>query len=899
MAQVFNHALLLKARLELNLTQEEAAAAAGVDVRTYRRYESGAVNDPREGFSVRHPTRRRMIERLSRELGVSEAELLVEGTGAAETSATIQAAPVAANPARAEGSLRPLHAHTLQRARHFQGRGEILQNLLAGWLEEARPNDRVIALVAVGGTGKTAIAERFVTSLGDEPRPGGALVWSFYEDPRTEAFLERAVVYFAPGADVAPGDRLPKLEEALRAGDPHVLVLDGLETVQSEGGAGRAHGELNDALLRRLLFAIARGLGGTRALVTSRFELADLAAWEGSGLRTIRLGGLPPGEAVNLLRAWGIEGGDAALRGLVERAGGHALSLAMLGSYVGAFLAGDPARLDAVNLAAAARDDVLARRLAAVLAQYARALSQEERDLLARLSVFPGGVGEDALLLVIRAGGEIAGSLAGWDVANLRRSLARLERLGLIFSSQPGAPSIQEKSSAIRGYSTHPFLRQYFKSLLLEPPERVWAASTGLPIARLDAIPRSPPKDGPTLDGYEALIGFMLAADRPADADRIYSRALGGFPNLGLALGDMSRGARILRGFAADADPRRMPASLPDGVRASLAYEWGLYTGALGDLAFASRCYEAHNEIAEDMGVPRILATGLRTLAYTERLRGELQAARAHIERSAAVADAGGELEHWARGIALLAAILHDMGEVAAPAAHFQHLRRLGVQPIARRGLWEAERDLALGNRKEARDLTAGNLLECSRLGWEGHVAHCHAVLGLIEVGENEAAAREHLAHARRWASISGEVEMGLRCAELEGRIELSSGRLAEAAKVAAEGLRTSEACGFRLFRLRFSVIAARSELDQKNKNKNRNPRRAAEELARALAEAAPDDAWGRADALHWAGVAWAKAGEGARAKALLKDALALRERLKHPETGATRQALAARKRKP
>ncbi|KYF67174.1 hypothetical protein BE04_38945, partial [Sorangium cellulosum] len=57
----FNHALLLRARLDLDLTQEQVAASIGVDVRTYRRYESGAVNDPRLGFSVRSSSRRRIL----------------------------------------------------------------------------------------------------------------------------------------------------------------------------------------------------------------------------------------------------------------------------------------------------------------------------------------------------------------------------------------------------------------------------------------------------------------------------------------------------------------------------------------------------------------------------------------------------------------------------------------------------------------------------------------------------------------------------------------------------------------------------------------------------------------------------------------------------------------------
>src|SRR4029079_11480799 len=84
-----------------------------------------------------------------------------------------------------------------------------------------------------------------------------------------------------------------------------------------------------------------RGLGNARALVTSRFELVDLAPWADAGVRTIRPGSLSPEDAARLLSRWGIRAGAAALGELCETVGGHALSVAMLGSYVGAFLRGD------------------------------------------------------------------------------------------------------------------------------------------------------------------------------------------------------------------------------------------------------------------------------------------------------------------------------------------------------------------------------------------------------------------------------------------------------------------------------------------------------------------------------------------------------------------------------
>ncbi|HEX8702859.1 MAG TPA: helix-turn-helix domain-containing protein, partial [Myxococcaceae bacterium] len=230
MARFFHHALLLQARLDLNLTQEQAAAAVGVDVRTYRRYESGAVNEGQKGFSVRHPTRRRMLERLSAEFGLSEEDLLVEALPPAwppSAAAGPGAAPRETSPEEPASGLRPHFAHTLQRARHFVGRGEVLASL-TDWAAADRPTERVVVLMALGGTGKTAVAERLVSSLGEGPRPGGTFVWSFYEDPRIEGFLARALHYFARGEEAAPGERLERLQEVLGEGPPHLLVMDGL-----------------------------------------------------------------------------------------------------------------------------------------------------------------------------------------------------------------------------------------------------------------------------------------------------------------------------------------------------------------------------------------------------------------------------------------------------------------------------------------------------------------------------------------------------------------------------------------------------------------------------------------------------------------------------------------------
>jgi transcriptional regulator with XRE-family HTH domain len=74
----FNSAAMLNARLDLGLTQEQLAAALGVDIRTYRRYESGEINGKGEPFSVHHVSRRRFLRRVSEELGIPAEDLVTK-----------------------------------------------------------------------------------------------------------------------------------------------------------------------------------------------------------------------------------------------------------------------------------------------------------------------------------------------------------------------------------------------------------------------------------------------------------------------------------------------------------------------------------------------------------------------------------------------------------------------------------------------------------------------------------------------------------------------------------------------------------------------------------------------------------------------------------------------------
>jgi hypothetical protein len=416
----------------------------------------------------------------------------------------------------------PLFCQPLQPAQHFRGREAKLQQL-KDWFESPVTPDRVVSVVAAGGTGKTALVDKALHEAKLSDR-AGIFVWSFYEDPHTDAFLRAAYLYFTGEKDTPTGGILERLQMALSGDAPHVLVLDGLERVQTDEGP-RRRGELEDLQLKRLVRALAGGVGNTRALVTSRFPLVDLDDWKGAGHRPVPLDDLERPVALDVMRGWGVKGNEAALGRLIEplNIGGfyHALSVAVLGSYFGNF----PGAKE-FSIEDAADADPKARRLTRILEQYAKALIPVERDLLARLSLFPRGVKVELLGWIVQSGGEVAGVLIGLSDHQLVKHLERLKALGLVFLYVADRQAV---------YSAHPFLRDFFRKLLGTKPESVHESVRARLASSLDAKPKTPPIDPPTLDQYELLIEETLLAGRIQEAWELYWSGLGGFkePRLG------------------------------------------------------------------------------------------------------------------------------------------------------------------------------------------------------------------------------------------------------------------------------------------------------------------------------------------------------------------------------
>ncbi|HNF67704.1 MAG TPA: TIR domain-containing protein, partial [Plasticicumulans sp.] len=237
----------------------------------------------------------------------------------------------------------------------FFGRVHELSQLDRLWQRDR--NAALCVLVAPGGTGKTALVQRWLARLRARHWCGAQRVfgWSFYSQGQAddrqvseEPFLAAALAFFgvSVGAALPAHAKGERLADAI-AGTRTLLILDGLEPLQD------AHGRLHSAEgLKRLLGRLLdRGQPGL-CVITTRLTLDDLADHrrsdvnrDGNALQHV-LDNLDAADAARLLYRIGVRragGGTIAesrapidLEWLAagEAFGCHALSLSVLGRYL-------------------------------------------------------------------------------------------------------------------------------------------------------------------------------------------------------------------------------------------------------------------------------------------------------------------------------------------------------------------------------------------------------------------------------------------------------------------------------------------------------------------------------------------------------------------------------------
>jgi hypothetical protein len=441
------------------------------------------------------------------------------------------------------------------------GRGELLEALRQFWLT----GKGVASLVGIGGAGKTTLLRRVMDELLDEHTVDGVLVWSFYDDPDTNEFLKTAVEYVGGNTSVQAqgGGWFHSLKQALDSDRQYLFILDGLERVQRPvTDAQGVFGELEDPLLRGLLVRLTSPSSNSKALITSRFPIADLERWNGKVHTVLAVDQLDLESAKRLLSFHGVVGTNEQITEICNFCGGHALTIDLMGSAVTRFFGGDASKVLPLKQPDARQGELQTARLGGVLRLFDDGLSREELDLMSRLCVFRFGVGIDSLESVFLKGKNgVAGSLGDLGSARLRELLDGLVSLHLVHLEGEDR------------FTVHPAVRDHFYSVFRDAA--VIHQAIGEHLSTLTHRPGvGLPVTKEALDLLEELVYHALQSGDEASAQEIFSYRMGGGDHLNITLGEYARTYRILSAFPKSPEAGAMYFCLRAFGRFEEALDW-------------------------------------------------------------------------------------------------------------------------------------------------------------------------------------------------------------------------------------------------------------------------------------------------------------------------------------
>jgi NACHT domain len=350
------------------------------------------------------------------------------------------------------------------------GREEDIAFLDTAW---ANQQVNVVTIVAWAGVGKSTLVNHWLRRMAAKHYRSAQLVfgWSFYrqgssgETSSADEFLDAALTWFGDpdpriGTAWEKGERLAKMIAHRRT----LLVLDGLEPLQNPPGPqeGRLREPSLQALLRQLA-AFNTGL----CVITTRLPIVDIGDHEGTSALRRELEQLSGDAGAKLLRALGVKGHEAELRGASDEFGGHCLALTLLGSYLADAYSGDIRRREEVakRLAHDVRQGVHARK---AMESYQTWFGEgPELSFLRMLGLFDRPADEKALgaLLKPPAIPDLTESLTDLSQIEWRTIVAKLRRARLLAAEDPHHPGQLD---------THPLVREHFGEQLRSQPTDAW-----------------------------------------------------------------------------------------------------------------------------------------------------------------------------------------------------------------------------------------------------------------------------------------------------------------------------------------------------------------------------------------------------------------------------------------
>lgn len=773
--------------------------------------------------------------------------------------------------------------HALLRARDFQNRAEL--DHVCDWWNKG--GQGLFALIGMGGSGKTAIAHRFLSFLPDvfpqasafaspNPQfiaPSNIFVFSFHDDPNPDSFFRHLCAFLDRGPPMsAQGRRDPSAHAMflLKRADSCLLVLDGMESLQTDLPLSDRFGRIMDGRILELLTRVSEGaLSNVSILLTSRFPLLDLEEKRASFFRSTEVGMLSLDASVRLLRASGItKATQGQLEVLARDQGCHALTLELLGTCIGTFSGGELVRFqplpdvnesDLRSLSDLRRLFIVMqeRRLARVLSRLQKELSAKDKAafaLLCRACLFRGSVSGEMLSAIFlgpdkeRISGPHLFRLTPQDLFQTLGTLSnqRLLATSLRLRNQgEGDDDEPAQSTETIEPHIHPALREAVLRAFIQPNEirgedtvpAEWKAALGRRPELFD-----PPYDIPILDLLEGIVRSALVSQYSEEAWFIYWTRMGNYRHIGKQLGDYVRGERICRLFAGgvplmsvllrefDAAPASRRLLLPYEMQPRFFNEWGLYLSARGRLLDAARCFETHNEARVRQNNLQSASIGYQNIAEVRLLSGRLRQGLEIAKEALRFGEMAKDKSECRDAVSYCAHARTLLGKCALSLvgfrAAFDAQRKRSAMPvlIGPAGIRYAHLLKLLGRHQEALAQLSENQRLCDRI-WgpentvnpEVQLLICELCIYNMHLSDAEARYRDMYA----WAEARGAKELLCRTAIVGAKIELATYRkLAEdgedgtvcllAARSAVdEGIRLARESGYGIFHIDLLLLRA------------------------------------------------------------------------------------------
>jgi transcriptional regulator with XRE-family HTH domain len=331
--------LLLRHRGRTGLSQRDLAARMGVGRRTVQDWEAG----------IKHPTAQRLQTLIQVLLEAGALTVGREAEEAHQLWAAALKAPRMRTPfdevwldellgahLRTREGIEPArveHAEDWADAPDvlgFVGRAEELATLRE-WV--VREQCRVVAILGIGGIGKTALTAELARDIAPAFQ---RLYWRSVRNALPFSDWTTAAVRFLSDQQMVPPEdeaaRLAVLVQLLRE-QRILLVLDNFETLLRPNDPD---GRYRDGYsgYGSLLQTVAEVRHQSCLLVTSREMPVELAGLVGQAVRRLRLGGLGISESQLLLADKQLSGSVEDWGSLVARFGGNGLALKLIGEAI-------------------------------------------------------------------------------------------------------------------------------------------------------------------------------------------------------------------------------------------------------------------------------------------------------------------------------------------------------------------------------------------------------------------------------------------------------------------------------------------------------------------------------------------------------------------------------------